>query len=128
MSAYNVNSMGYIVPAKSFNLLDVETSILNDAAGTTPMTYLCMPSGAADTNSTDTGSLSVITGLTIITSAGAETRTLPDGTSIGQLKGVMFGTDGGTVTLTITSAAAAEDVVTLAEAGQGFIVVWDGSL
>lgn len=92
------------------------------------MTYVCAPTGVQDTNSTNASNISLTSASTVITSAGAETRTLPDGTSVGQLKHIVFGTDGGTVTLTITSCAAAEDVVTLAEAGQGLTLFWDGAL
>lgn len=92
------------------------------------MTYACAPTGAQDTNTTDASAISIATGSTVITSAGAETRTLADGSSVGQVKHILFGTDGGTVTLTIASAAAAENVVTFAEAGQAITLLWDGTV
>jgi len=61
-----------------------------------------------------------------ITSAGAHTVTLADGTYDGQVKSIILSVDGGTVTLTPANFADGTSL-TFAYALDTAVLVWDGS-
>ena len=77
------------------------------------------------------GAISVATYCTIVsTDAGGDAFTLANGTQKGQLKKIIFKTDGGgNATVTIaTPSDASHDVITMANAGEFAELMWNGSL
>lgn len=75
------------------------------------------------TSSTNAAALSLVTGVSIITTAGAETRTLAAGTR-GQVKVLYMKTDGGDCVVTLTGNPAAFDTVTLNDAGDTCVLLY----
>lgn len=87
-----------------------------------------IPNAAIDTNSTDASSISVTSPTTLLSTAGAETRTLPDGTVAGQLKNLVMSVDNGDCVVTVTTAAATDaDLLTFNEVGQFITLMWTGA-
>ncbi len=74
------------------------------------------------------GAVSVTTYLTELTSGSTDAWTLADGAVKGQLKKVIFVSDGGDSTLTLTSAVSASlNVITFTAIGDTAVLVWTGS-
>lgn len=95
------------------------TAINHSTTGVVPW----VPLGAHDTNNTNASAISLTTAFTLITTGGAETRTIAAPGAAGLTKRVVFLTDGGDCVITITGMAAANDVVTMNEAGQAFTIM-----
>ena len=74
---------------------------------------------------TAAGAVSITTSITTIASGGAITVTLPDGIQ-GQIKIIVFITDGGDVTLTPTTMNDGTNLV-FADAGDSAILCWIGA-
>ena len=78
---------------------------------------------------TTTGSSDVVDPskyVSLVTSAGAHTVTLPNGTYVGQVKKVILTVDGGTVTLTPASLAEGTSI-TMADVFDSVELIWDGT-
>jgi hypothetical protein len=71
------------------------------------------------------GAVSLTTTLTTVASSGAITLTLANGTQ-GQIKIIVFITDGGNVTLTPTTMSNGT-TLTFADAGDSAILMWIGA-
>lgn len=82
--------------------------------------------GRVSTSSTNAGALDVTSDLVILTSAGAETRTLAAGTT-GQRIVIYAQTVGGTITLTLTGNPTTTDVVSFADAGDRIELIYVNS-
>ena len=73
--------------------------------------------------------LSVETYVTeIVTDAGDNIASLPNGKKEGQLKKIIHKTDGGACAVTLTSAQSTDqDVITLTNVGEFAVCMWNGS-
>lgn len=70
-------------------------------------------------------SVSVETYASNVTTAGAHTLTLPDGTEFGQLKKINLVVDGGNLTLAITSAVSTSaNQIVFGDAGDNATLMW----
>lgn len=82
--------------------------------------------GRVSTSSTNAGALDVTSDLVILTSAGAETRTLAAGTE-GQRIVIYAQTVAGTITLTLTGNPTTADVVSFDTAGDRVELIYVNS-
>lgn len=98
-------------------------TIISESNNTGSYIATLSPYTAHDTNSTDSSAISLTTALTLISTGGAETRTLGRPTYVGQTKKVVMSVDGGDATITVTGLAAASDVITFANVGEGFTLI-----
>ena len=87
----------------------------------------CIPDVAQQALS-GAGACNVTAFYTAVTTTGADALTLAAGTELGQLKKIQMIVDGGDGTLTIADPVSASlDVITLADAGDYVLCMWNGT-
>jgi len=89
----------------------------------------CTPDAAPDTNNSDASNISVADYRTNLSTGGSQTRTLPDGTSVGQQKQLFMAVDGGgNLDITLSSPiSAALDIIRMTNIGDTADLIWTGS-